>query len=112
VAGRSYVVQQSVGLYPTSATSDDYAFSRHLVDDGSGRNRGKVFGYTVEFGQEFVPPYAEMRQIIDEVGAALTELCLAASEDLQVDITSKSQADPLNSAETDGDGTAEGATGS
>jgi murein tripeptide amidase MpaA len=29
--GRSYEAKQGVGLYPTAGTSDDYAFSRHLV---------------------------------------------------------------------------------
>jgi murein tripeptide amidase MpaA len=37
VRGRSYKVQQSIGLYPTSATSDDYAFSRHMVNPGSNQ---------------------------------------------------------------------------
>ena len=30
--GREYRVMQSLSLYPTAGTSDDYAFSRHLVD--------------------------------------------------------------------------------
>ena len=75
VRGRNYTVQQSVGLYPTSATSDDYAFSRHRVDSALG----KVYAFTIEFGQEFVPPYAEMRNIIADVAAALTELCRRAA---------------------------------
>ncbi|MFN0070490.1 MAG: M14 family metallopeptidase [Chloroflexota bacterium] len=75
VRGRSYTVQQAVGLYPTSATSDDYIFSRHRADP----TKTKVYGFTVEFGTEFVPPYAEMRNIIADVSAALTELCRAAT---------------------------------
>jgi murein tripeptide amidase MpaA len=71
VRGRDYTIQQSVGLYPTSATSDDYAFSRHLMDPA----RGRVYAFTIEFGQQFVPPYGEMRSIMAEVSAALTELC-------------------------------------
>jgi len=71
VRGRSYTVQQAVGLYPTSGTSDDYLFSRHRADPA----RGKVYGFTIEFGREFVPPYPEMRRIIADVAAALTELC-------------------------------------
>ncbi len=78
VRGKSYTVQQSVGLYPTSATSDDYAFGRHLVD----ALKNKVYAYTVEFGQEFVPPFAEMSNIINDVGAALTELCWAANSEV------------------------------
>jgi murein tripeptide amidase MpaA len=76
VRGNAYAVKPGVGLYPTSGTSRDYAFSRHRAD----ATLGKVYGYTIEFGREFVPPYAEMRNIIAEVGAALTELCLRAAE--------------------------------
>lgn len=75
VRGKRYTVQQSVGLYPTSATSDDYAFSRHIVN---GLNR-KVYAYTIEFGEEFVPPFSEMSNIIQDVCAAMSELCLAAA---------------------------------
>jgi carboxypeptidase T len=71
VRGRSYTVQQAVGLYPTSATSDDYAFNRHRINGAFG----KVYGFTIEFGQQFVPPYAEMRRIMADVATALTELC-------------------------------------
>lgn len=71
VRGRSYTVQQAVGLYATSGTSDDYAFSRHRVSPASI----KVRGFTIEFGREFVPPYAEMQKIMADVAAALTRLC-------------------------------------
>jgi murein tripeptide amidase MpaA len=76
VRGSNYDVQQSVGLYPTSATSDDYAISRHFIDP----NKELIYAFTVEFGKEFIPPYPEMIEIIKELGAAMTELCLAASE--------------------------------
>jgi carboxypeptidase T len=78
VRGRNYKVQQSVGLYPTSGTSDDYAFSRHVVNSGNQ----KINGFTIEFGKEetgFIPPYSEMKNVIDEVSAALTEFCIAAT---------------------------------
>jgi murein tripeptide amidase MpaA len=75
VRGTRYTVQQSVGLYPTSGTSDDYVFSRHLVDP----RKRKVHPFTIEFGTEFIPPFAEMREIIAELCAAMTELCLAAA---------------------------------
>ena len=83
VRGKNYMVQQSVGLYPTSATSDDYVFSRHLVN---GSNR-KVYAYTIEFGQEFVPSFSEMSNIIKDICAAMGELCLTVSggEDVQDD---------------------------
>jgi carboxypeptidase T len=76
VRGRSYTVMQSLSLYPTAGTSDDYAFSRHFVD----QSKGKVFGYTIEWGREtnptpFHPPYKEMRQIIQEVTAGLFDFC-------------------------------------
>ncbi|WP_426332938.1 M14 family metallopeptidase [Paenibacillus silvae] len=78
VRNQSYTVQQAVGLYPTSATSDDYAYSRHLTNPA----RSKIYSFTIEFGSpdgEFVPPYEEMRKIMDDVGAALTEMCLYAA---------------------------------
>jgi carboxypeptidase T len=75
VRGTHYTVQQSVGLYPTSATSDDYAFSRHLTDP----SKRKVYPFTIEFGNEFIPPFAEMQHIILELCSAMTELCLAVS---------------------------------
>jgi len=71
VRGRSYMVQQAVGLYATSGTSDDYAFSRHRVNPALSNVRG----FTIEFGREFVPPYAEMQKIMADVAAALTRLC-------------------------------------
>jgi carboxypeptidase T len=80
VRGTAYTVQQSVGLYPTSATSDDYAFSRHIAD----ASKGKVYGYTLEFGTQFVPPHAEMQNVVADVASALTEFCLAVCSDVYV----------------------------
>ena len=71
-------VQQAVGLYPTSATSDDYAFSRHITNG----NNQKIYGFTIEFGKEetgFIPPFSEMQNVIKEVSSALTELCIAVT---------------------------------
>lgn len=80
VRGKSYTVQQAVGLYPTSATSDDYAFSRHIVN---GLDR-KIYAYTIEFNDklddQFVPPFNEMSNIIQDVCASMSELCWAAAE--------------------------------
>src|SRR5712692_5235552 len=73
VRGRVYTVMQSTGLYPTSGTSDDYAYSRNFVDTG----KRKVYAYTVETGREFQPPYAEGLNIIAEVSAGLVEFCFA-----------------------------------
>jgi carboxypeptidase T len=83
VRGTKYRVEQSVGLYPTSATSDDYSYSRHIVNgNGQGNNNNKIFGFTIEFGKDetgFIPPYSEMKEIIKDVSSALTELCIAAT---------------------------------
>jgi murein tripeptide amidase MpaA len=75
VRGSKYTVQQSVGLYPTSATSDDYVFCRHIINSSNT----KTYGFTIEFGGEsigFIPSYPEMKNIIDEISAGLTELCI------------------------------------
>jgi murein tripeptide amidase MpaA len=79
VRGRQYRVQQSVGLYPTTASSDDYAYSRHLVDP----KKGKIIAFTVEWGRSraatpFHPRYDEMRRVMREVSAGLLECCLRA----------------------------------
>ena len=79
VRGRKYRVQQSVGLYPTAASTDDYAYSRHIVDP----RKGKIIAFTMEWGRSraltpFHPPYAEMRKVMREVSAALLECCLRA----------------------------------
>jgi len=80
VRGRQYRVQQSVGLYPTAGSSDDYAYSRHIVDP----KKAKVIAYTMEWGRSrastpFHPPYAEMRKVMREVTAGLLEFCLRAT---------------------------------
>ena len=76
--GRQYSVKGAVGLYPTSGTSDDYAYSRSFVD----ATKGKVLGYTIEWGPQrssipksFHPDYTDMVPIIDEVTAALLAFC-------------------------------------
>jgi carboxypeptidase T len=78
VRGHNYSVQQAVGLYPTSGTSDDYAFSRHI----SNGSRSKIYSFTIEFGDltfGFIPPISEMKEIVQEVSAALAELCTEIS---------------------------------
>lgn len=78
VRGRKYSIQQSVGLYPTGGTSDDYAYSRHFLHP----DQGKMLAFTLEWGRArspspFHPPYREMRRIMREVTAGLIEFCLA-----------------------------------
>jgi murein tripeptide amidase MpaA len=72
VRGTHYTVNQSVGLYPTSGTSDDYTYSRSYV---GGR---RVMGFTVETAREFQPKYAEAKHVITEVSAGLVAYCQAA----------------------------------
>jgi carboxypeptidase T len=79
VRGRKYLVEQSVGLYPTSSTSDDYSFSRHLIN---GSKNQKTYGFTIEFGKDetgFIPPFSEMQEVIKEVSSGLTEFCIAVA---------------------------------
>jgi hypothetical protein len=72
VRGEAYTVQSSFALYATSGTSIDYAFSRHFVN----RARGKVYGYCIEWGQEFQPLYTEMSNVIQDVTSGLLEFFL------------------------------------
>jgi murein tripeptide amidase MpaA len=76
--GRQYSVKSAVGLYPTSGTSDDWAYSRSFLDPA----RGKVLGYTIEWGPQrasipksFHPNYPDMVPIIEEITAALLAFC-------------------------------------
>jgi murein tripeptide amidase MpaA len=78
--GRVYKVEQSMDLYPTAGTSDDYAFGRHFVNP----HKAKVYSYTIEWGSPsnptpFHPPYTEMQKIIQEITAALFAFCIAAT---------------------------------
>jgi murein tripeptide amidase MpaA len=78
--GRKYTVQNAVDLYPTSGTSDDWAYSRHFLDE----NKSKVRGFTIEWGparpvirKSFHPDYEDMVPIIEEVTAGLLAFCAA-----------------------------------
>jgi murein tripeptide amidase MpaA len=80
--GRQYSVKSAVGLYPTSGTSDDWAYSRSFLD----HSRGKVLGYTIEWGPQrasipksFHPNYPDMVPIIEEITAALLALCASVA---------------------------------
>lgn len=74
VRGVRYTTQQSFALYPTSGASLDYVYSRHFVNPGYN----KIYGYTVEWGTEFQPPWVEMARIVQDVSAGLTEFCFLA----------------------------------
>jgi murein tripeptide amidase MpaA len=75
VRGDDYTVEQAYGLYPTSGASDDYAFSRHAVSSVLG----KVYGFTIECGHTFQPPWSEAEHVIREVSSALVALFAAVS---------------------------------
>jgi carboxypeptidase T len=93
VRGHSYTVEPAVLLYPTSGTSKDFSYARHIVDTG----KAKVFSYTLETGQEFQPPDAEAAQIIDEVCAGLLQFCLSL-----LCLVESVAADALTDVELDG----------
>jgi murein tripeptide amidase MpaA len=76
VRGKSYTAKSAFDLYPTSGTSDDYAYARHIIDPGNE----KIFAYTIEWGTEFQPPWTEMVNIIHDVTAGLIQFCLAARD--------------------------------
>jgi murein tripeptide amidase MpaA len=78
VGNRSYVPQQSVGLYPTSGATDDWSSSRWHAN----KNLTKVYGYTMEFGYptNFYPTGEEYIQNIIDTNAGFMEFILAASE--------------------------------
>lgn len=86
--GRIYVAKQSVGLYPTCGTSDDYAYSRHI----DNIDNSKIHGFTLEFGNVpgrhhgvpcedvFYPDATTFEKNMLEVGAGLMEFILTASK--------------------------------
>jgi hypothetical protein len=74
VRGKLYFAKPGFSLYATSGTNDDYAYSRHFVDP----SKSKALSFTVEWGTEFQPPWAEMQEIIKDVSAGLMGLGLEA----------------------------------
>jgi murein tripeptide amidase MpaA len=74
VRGSRYTVEPAFGLYATSGTSDDYSYSRHLIDP----SLPKVYGFTIECGTEFQPPFVEAENIMRDVSSGLLTFCLEA----------------------------------
>ena len=82
VRGTTYTVKSSVGLYPTSGASSDYAYSRYFVDS----SKEKIIAFTLEWNKisnddtnplhGFQPPYNEMQEIIYEITSGLLAFCL------------------------------------
>jgi murein tripeptide amidase MpaA len=73
VRGESYVAKQGFLLYPTSGTSEDWAFTREFLVP----SRGKLSGYVIEFNKniDFFPTWNEMVDLIADVDAGLIALC-------------------------------------
>lgn len=69
VRGHVYTVEEASDLYPTSGTSKDYSYSRHLVNT----SKRKVYAYTLETALEFQPPYTEANQVIKEGSSGLLQ---------------------------------------
>lgn len=76
VRAKSYANMQSIGLYPVSGASDDYAYSRHILDP----SKIKILSYTIEWGAapEFHPDWSEMQNIIPDISSALMAFCKEA----------------------------------
>src|SRR5215467_1944047 len=60
----------------------NYAYSRHFVDS----TKEKVIAYTLEWGKEFQPPYAEMQNIIQEITCGLLAFCLWICNSLKLQL--------------------------
>lgn len=74
VRGKYYVAKPSFSLYPTSGTNQDYAYSRHFVNPALSN----ALSFTIEWGTEFQPAWAEMQEIIKDVSAGFIGLGLEA----------------------------------
>jgi murein tripeptide amidase MpaA len=74
VNGRNYSPGISFGLYPTTGTASDYAWSRHLTDP----TKARVISYTLETGQQFRPPWSEAEGVIAEISSGLLRFLLQA----------------------------------
>ena len=74
VRGKNYTVAPAYALYPTSGANDDYAYSRHFTNPALSN----IFSYTIEFGTEFHPAWAEMEFVIADVTAGILGFCLQA----------------------------------
>jgi len=76
VNGRSYIVKQSFGLYPTGGASDDYVWSRHLVSPYLPRVEAFVIEHRASV---FKPVSPEREDVIREVTSGLVNFCLACA---------------------------------
>ena len=77
VRGSVYTVGPAIGLYPTTGTNPDYAYSRHIADQGAH----KTYGWTIETGpftgnvlESFQP--SDPTKIILDIKAAMLSLLM------------------------------------
>jgi murein tripeptide amidase MpaA len=91
VRGDDYGVEQAYGLYPTSGASDDYAFSRSVVDPA----KAKIYGFTIECGHTFQPDTTEAENVIREVSSGLVALAVAATESSPEQLPAPAQANEI-----------------
>jgi murein tripeptide amidase MpaA len=77
VRGQDYLQQQGFDLYPTSGTSEDWAFTREFLLP----SRGNLNGFVIEFNKniDFFPTWAEMLKLIEDIDAGLVALCKHAT---------------------------------
>jgi murein tripeptide amidase MpaA len=77
VRGENYLTQQGFALYPTSGTSEDWAFTREFLIPA----RGKLGGFVIEFNKniDFFPTWGEMLKLIEDIDAGLIALCQHAT---------------------------------
>jgi len=75
VRGQAYTLQQGFDLYPTSGTSEDWAFTREFL------GRPKLSGFCIEFNKSFTffPTWPQMVDLIADVDAGLVALCAHAT---------------------------------
>jgi hypothetical protein len=77
VRGSVYIVEPSISLYPATGTNPDYAYSRHIADQGAH----KTYGWTIETGpytgnvlESFQP--SDPSHIILDIKAAMLSLLM------------------------------------
>jgi hypothetical protein len=77
VQGSVYIVEPSISLYPATGTNPDYAYSRHIADQGAH----KTYGWTIETGpytgnvlESFQP--SDPSHIILDIKAAMLSLLM------------------------------------
>jgi Zinc carboxypeptidase len=77
VQGSAYTVGPSISLYPTTGTNPEYAYSRHIADQGAH----KTYGWTIETGpfngnvlESFQP--SDPTKIILDIKAAMLSLLM------------------------------------